>query len=325
MNNKVKLSIILPVYNTEKYLAKCFDSILYNDFKDYELICINDGTKDNSESIILEYINKFDGKMKYIKKENGGLSDTRNLGIQEAKGEYISFIDSDDYIEKNMYLELFKKLEEYPYDLIVCDLKYVYEDKEKSKNVSCGINHDIQNKDNIKEIYKSYYPAVWNKIYKKELIEDISFTKGVWYEDMEFMLKLLPNISSIGVVHIPLYNYLQRENSITYTYNEKLYDIINNMDRVLHYYKEKDLFNKYYQELEYLTARYYIATFLKRIAKAKKYKIYIKGVNFVIKKIKEIFPYYKNNKYLNEVGLKGFYIKHFNKFFAFINYIIQNI
>lgn len=319
-----KLSIILPVYNVEQYLDKCLTNILESTFKDFELIILNDGTKDNSEDIINKYIEKYKEKIIYIKKENTGLSDTRNVGLTHAKGEYITFVDSDDYIEKNMYEEMFKKIETFPYDIVACDVKLVYEDSNLEQIVSSGYNNDMQDKEEIKRTMTVQYPTVWNKIYKSSLIKDVKFSKGVWYEDVEFMLKLYPNISSIGVVKKPLYNYLQRKNSITYTYNEKLYDIIDNMTNVIEYYKQNGYYDAYYNELEYLYARFAFATFPKRLAKCGNKEKYFEGIEYAKEKVLSNFKNYKKNKYLSKMGFKGFYIKHFNKLLADINYIIQN-
>ena len=140
---------------------------------------------------------------------------------------------------------------------------------------------------------------------------------------MEFNLKLYPRINSIGVVKEPMYNYLQRGNSITYTYNDKLYDIITNMDTVIKYYKDNGLYEEYKEVLEYLYVRYAFATFAKRLAKCKDKKKYKEGINFAINKVNENFPEYKKNKYFNKMGIKGRYIKNFNKFIASINYIVS--
>ena len=319
-----KLSIILPVYNVEQYLDKCLTNILESTFKDFELIILNDGTKDNSEDIINKYIEKYKEKIIYIKKENTGLSDTRNVGLTHAKGEYITFVDSDDYIEKNMYEEMFKKIETFPYDIVACDVKLVYEDSNVEQIVSSGYNNDMQDKEEIKRTMTVQYPTVWNKIYKSSLINDIRFSKGVWYEDVEFMLKIYPRVSSIGVVKKPLYNYLQRKNSITYTYNEQLYDIIDNMTNVIEYYKQNEYYDTYYNELEYLYARYAFATFPKRLAKCGNKEKYFEGIEYAKEKVLSNFKNYKKNKYLSKMGFKGFYIKHFNKLLADINYMIQN-
>ncbi len=320
-----KLSIIVPVYNVEKYLKKCIDRILASTYKYFELIIINDGTKDNSEQIIKEYLDKeeYKDKIIYIAKENSGLSDTRNLGMSKARGEYIAFVDSDDYIETDMYELLMNKALENNFDMVVSDLKLVYENNDKEKVLSSGYEKDLFNKEEIKRTMAIYYPVVWNRVCKKDVLEGIKFSKGVWYEDMEFNLELYPKLNSIGVVKKPLYNYLQRAGSITYTYNDKLFDIINNMDNVIKYYKENKLYDEYKEELEYLYARYAFATFPKRLAKCKDKKKYKEGIDFAIKKVNEHFPEYKNNPYFKKMGLKGKYIKNFNKFISRINYIIS--
>ena len=320
-----KLSIILPVYNVEQYLEKCLNSILTNTFQDFELIIVNDGSPDNSEKIILNFKEKYGDKIIYVKKENGGLSDARNCGLTYAKGEYISFIDSDDYIEQHMYELMMKKLDEYPYDIVACDLNLVYENSKKIDIVSSGYNNDLKDKNEIKKTMIHFYPTVWNKIYKRESIQNIGFLKGVWYEDLEFMLKVYPSLNSIGVVKNPLYNYLQRKNSITYTYNDKLYDIINNMESVISFYKGKGIYEEYKDELEYLYTRYAFATFPKRLAKCGNKEKYKKGIDYAFCKVNAVFPNYKKNYYLKKIGIKGWYIKHFNKALSHVNYIAQNM
>ena len=209
------------------------------------------------------------------------------------------------------------------FDMVVSDLKLVYENSDKEKVLSSGYEKDLFSKEEIKKTMAIYYPVVWNRVCKKEVLEGIKFSKGVWYEDMEFNLELYPKLNSIGVVKKPLYNYLQREGSITYTYNDKLFDIITNMDNVIKYYKEHNLYEEYKEELEYLYARYAFATFPKRLAKCKDKKKYKEGINFAINKVNEQFPEYKKNKYFKTMGIKGKYIKSFNKFISKINYIIS--
>ena len=243
--------------------------------------------------------------------------------MSKAKGEYIAFVDSDDYIQTTMYETMMNKALEKNYDIVACDVKLVYEDSDKEKIISSAYEKDLFNKDEIKQTMLTYYPVVWNKIYKKSLLEGIEFSKGVWYEDMEFNLKVYPRINSIGVVKEPLYNYLQRGNSITYTYNDKLYDIITNMDTVIKYYKAQGIYEEYKEELEYLYLRYAYATFPKRLAKCKDKKKYKEGIDFAINKVNEHFPAYKKNRYFKTMGVKGKYIKSFNKFISKINYIVS--
>ena len=123
----VKVSVIVPVYNVEKYITKCLNSLVKQTLKDIEIIVVNDGSPDNSQAIIDKFVKKYPKKVKSYIKKNGGLSDARNYGIEKATGEYIAFVDSDDYVEHNMYKEMYEKAKEHDFDIVVCDLKYIYE------------------------------------------------------------------------------------------------------------------------------------------------------------------------------------------------------
>ena len=168
----MKLSIIVPVYNTFQYLPRCLDSLVKQNLNDYEIIIVNDGSPDNSQDIIDEYVKRYDN-IKAYKKENGGLSDARNYGIAKASGEYIAFVDSDDYVANNMYELMYNKAKEKDYDMVVCDLNYVYPDK--IIRVSSSVGNDTND---IKKTMINIYPAAWNKIYKKVLFEQSIRFKG---------------------------------------------------------------------------------------------------------------------------------------------------
>ena len=121
-----KVSIIVPVYNVEKYIEKCLKSLVNQTLKDIEIIIVNDGTKDNSQRIVDKYTKKYDFVKSYIK-ENGGLSSARNYGLKYANGEYIAFVDSDDYVDKDMYEIMYNKAKSNDFDVVVCNLKYIYD------------------------------------------------------------------------------------------------------------------------------------------------------------------------------------------------------
>lgn len=314
----VKLSVIVPCYNSALYLEKCLDSIIANEV-DMELILVNDGSKDNTLKIMKDYAKKYKF-IKIVDKKNGGLSDARNAGIDVAKGKYIAFIDSDDTINKNMFNEMLDKAITGDFDVVTCGVKMIYSDHELEVNP--GYTDDLNNQESIKKQMYNFYPAACNKIYKRELLEKIRFKKGVCYEDVEFMYRLLPNLKNIGVVDGFYYEYLQRDGSITYSFNEKLYDMVNNFEGIFKYYEDNDIFIEYKEELEYVYVRYSFATFIKRLAKCKDKNKYNEGVNFVLRKVKERFPDYKKNKYL-KLSKKGLYLKHFNKLIANIIYYIE--
>lgn len=315
----MKLSVIVPVYNVADYVVACVESIVANKVKDYEIILVNDGSTDSSLQIIRKLEKKY-REIKVIDKKNGGLSSARNAGIDVALGEYISFIDSDDTIDDMMFKKLLDKASESNYDIVTCGVKMIY--PEKIVNVGPSFAYDLNSKEDVKKQMYDFYPAACNKIFRRDVLNDIRFKEGVAYEDVEFIYRLLPRIHKIGVVNGYYYNYFQREGSITYSYNKKLYDLVSNMDSIVKYYKDNNLFMEYHDEIEYTYVRYLFATFVRRLAKMKDKKEFDKGVSLVIEKIKLNFPDYKKNKYLS-YGKKGKYLKYFNRFIAEIVYLID--
>ena len=349
------LSIVLPVFNVEKYLDRCIKSILEGTYKDLELVIVNDGTKDDSENIIIRYLEKYNN-ITYIVKENGGLSHARNVGYTYAKGEYIAFFDSDDYIEKDMYEKLMAKVKDYNYDIVVCDLYMEYEQTGKKIYVGSNVEKEYKNVEednneiNIrKEIMENIYIAVHNKIYKKELIEKtfekgMPFVNGMYYEDIVYTYSILQNTRSISFVKEPLYYYVQRTSSISNNYDKKLYDIITSVEMLIENSVENNRFEDYKEILEYIGIRYMYGTFMKRIAKTKNKKIYLEGYNRVIQEDKKIYEKYgilgknkKKNSILNNckdyseckekslrLKLKNLILKNMDKkLFANILFILE--
>ena len=346
------LSIILPVFNVEKYLERCIKSILEGTYNDLELIIVNDGSKDNSDDIIKRYIEKYNN-ITYIIKENGGLSHARNVGYMYTKGEYIAFFDSDDYIEKDMYEKLMGKVKNYKYDIVASDLYMEYEETGKKVYVSSNILEEYRGlTDNVKDInikkdiMEKIYIAVHNKIYRKELIDktfknNMPFVNGMYYEDILYTYSILQNIESISFVKEPLYYYVQRSSSISNNYDKKLYDIITSVEMLIENAVKNNRFEDYKDILEYIGIRYLYGTFMKRIAKTKNKKIYLEGYNIVCNKDKKIYEKYgilgknkKNNTILNNSGnvkekslklkLKNIILKNMDKrIFAEILFLLE--
>jgi len=314
----MKVSIIVPVYNVEKYLEKCLDSIVNQTLKDIEIIVVNDGTKDNSQEIIDKYVKKYPKKVKGYIKENGGLSSARNYGLKYANGEYIAFVDSDDYVELDMFEKMYNKAISSNFDIVACDLFYVYDDKKVE--AFSNINNDIFTKEEIKRSMINIYPAAWNKIYKKDLFKHkIYFKDRVWFEDVEFLYRLISKVNSIGVVHEKFYNYVQRADAITKTFDDRLFHYIDNWNGILEYYKKNKIYDEYKLELEYCYVRYLYATFIKSASNFADKKLYEEAVNKAIEFVKGNFPNYRKNKYFYK-SLKGLYLLTFNKFYSKILY-----
>lgn len=302
----IKVSVIVPVYNVEKYLDKCLTTLAKQTLKDIEIIIVNDGSPDNSQKIIDKYTKKYSNMKCYIK-ENGGLSDARNYGIKKANGEYIAFLDSDDYVTEDMYKKMYEKAKSGNFDIVVCDLNYVYPDK-----IIPAYSNVSNDTTDIKKCMLNIYPAAWNKIFKRKLFDNgIEFKKGVWFEDVEFIYRLLPSVKSIGTIHEHFNQYVQREGSITNTINKKIYHYIDNWNGIIDYYKKNNLYKEYKNELEYSYVRYIYATFVKQASRYD-YNDYMEAVNTAIENVKRNFPNYRRNKYFYS-SLKGIYLILFNK------------
>ena len=237
-----KLSIIVPVYNVERYIDKCIKSILDQTFKDFELILVDDGSIDNSGEICDEYIKK-DSRVKVIHKKNGGLAAARNTGLIMARGDYVGFVDSDDWIEPNMFSNLYASCVKNGADISVIGVREVDEDG------SC-LNEYIPSDISFSEILKRAY--AWNKLFKKELFinNNLFFRDGKYYEDLELIPKLFVESIKVTTVSSVGYNYLQRNNSITGSRNEKILDNLWAYTQLKQYLIDKNMYLTYKEDFE---------------------------------------------------------------------------
>ena len=221
--SKYKVSVIVPVYCVEKYIPKCLDSLVNQTLEDIEVIVVNDGSPDNSQKIIDKYAKKYPNKIKSFKKENGGQGSARNYGLTKANGEYIGYVDSDDYVELDMYEKLYNKAKNDNLDIAICGNYNVSEDYKDKKEDLEFIKYE-DNKINALLGKK----AVWNKIYKKNIVESLQFRSKLWYEDFDFSIKAICNAKKIDYINEPLYDYLLRKGSTMNNSNiERNLEIIN--------------------------------------------------------------------------------------------------
>ena len=214
-----KISIIVPIYNVEKYLTNCIDSILNQTFKDFELILVNDGSTDNSLEICKHY-KDIDDRICIIDKKNGGASSARNAGLDIAKGEYIGFVDSDDYIHPQMYELLYNQIIKNKADISMCEFKRVSQFNKKELSDKVILNQEVEILNNKEAVVKleEYgsvtYVVAWNKLYKKSLFNNIKFKEGIIHEDEYIIHRLLYQVNKLVYIKKELYFYLQREGSI---------------------------------------------------------------------------------------------------------------
>lgn len=292
----MKFSVIVPVYNVEKYVAKCIDSILAQNYDDYEIVAVDDGATDNSGMILDEYQRNTD-KLHVIHQENKGLGGARNTGITAARGEYLVFLDSDDYIAPNMLLELEKHLNLYELDILAFDCIRVDEEGNVIERVSVA-DYPEEYTDLTQKQFLLLEPTSCTKVYRRKLYIDheIQFPERLWYEDLATVFKLAPYANKIGYLKKAYYYYVQQPNSITHSVNTKrMLEIIDAFGREIAFYKKNGLFEEYYNELEWncaLHVLYYTAFRLLTCGFHKKEML------MAYQYSKSLFPNIENNKYV---------------------------
>lgn len=296
---KIKVSIIVPVWNVEKYLEQCLDSLVNQTLKEIEIIIVNDGSPDNSQAIIDSYVKKYPKLVRSFIKENGGQGSARNFGLSKAKGNYISFVDSDDWLDLNALEEMYNVAIANDSDVVICDMIDHLKNNE--------IYHDCTN-------YRAVYevtPSACNKIFKKDIIEDIKFLPNLWYEDFNFTTKILLKTQKISQINKGFYHCNCREVSTMNNNNSiKNLDMIKVIEDLKIFAKENNLYNE--EIFTYLIYNHILITSINRVAIQKN-----RNKNKVIKKFirycRETIPNYrKMNFYINERRNK--------KIIAWLNY-----
>lgn len=310
----IKISVIVPIYNTEKFLEKCIESILNQTLKEIELILVNDGSTDNSYLICEKYAEK-DSRILYIKIDNSGCSFARNIGLEKAKGEYITFVDSDDYIEKNMYEEMYKKAKEEDLDCCVCGFNRI--DMKKSI-LKVGIN--FNNNTKLKEYtkYDKYSSYTWNKIFKKEKVKKLNLSFPLQKhccEDFFFTFLYLIDANRVNCIDGTYYNYVIHGGNSVKNLKKRLdvFDIFENLYLRLkekNYFSRKNIKDRFYENFYYHAIKNpFLLTMQEKIGEKEERKKYVK-------------IYFDRLKKLKFLNLKLKYYSYFYKFLALmtINY-----
>lgn len=301
----IDISIIVPSYNAEKSIDKCITSLINQTKKELEFIIINDGSTDSTEEIIKKYKDK---RIKYFKNKNSGIGKTRNFGIEKAKGKYLMFVDSDDYLENDACFSLFNKIEKSNSDVVVSNFYKVYDNRKESINILEFNNCTLEEKPDLINIVNT---APWNKIYRTSLIKDnnVFFPENIKYEDAPFVLECLDKASKISQIDEYTYNYVIHNNSETTVRDEKVFDIFKIIDMIRIYFSDKDYMK---EEIDY-----YIVSMLMNYniqqRNQKDKKIGMKFIDESFDYLNKYVPNYRNNKYFKKRSkVKGFIEKHKN-------------
>lgn len=210
------ISVIVPIYKVEKYLDKCVESIVGQTYRDIEIILVDDGSPDKCPEMCDEWAKK-DGRIKVIHKENGGLSDARNAGLSIVKGEYISFVDSDDWISPCFLETMYQTMQNEDADIVECGVTYVDEQGNIiriRKNSALQVSFDKIEALRQLVLEEGVYQTVWNKLYKRDVIGDIKFEVGKYNEDDFWTYQVFDRVKKVTLIEESLYYYLQRGTSI---------------------------------------------------------------------------------------------------------------
>lgn len=304
------ISVIVPVYNVEKYLDRCVESIVNQTYKNLEIILIDDGATDNSPEMCDEWKKK-DNRIKVIHKKNGGLSDARNCGIDTATGDYFAFVDSDDYIDEKMYECLINMIEADSSDISMCSFRKVDE-----KGCDLSIENTVLNETIDKKLFFErlttdecgFYVVAWNKLYKSSLFDDLRYDVGKLYEDSFIIHKIIGKCNLISITNKQFCNYLQNTQGIThrkvdvrnldkfeFSYNRYLFFVEHGYDYLLHDLRQS-VVNKYLRIFPELT--------ISGLTEYKRYREIKKMINKIMKGSKREFPIYNKLSIVPPILLK---------------------
>jgi glycosyltransferase involved in cell wall biosynthesis len=297
-----KVSVIVPIYNVYAYLERCLVSLVNQTLTDIEIIVVNDGSPDDSQTIIDTYAKNYPKIIKAYKKENGGLSDARNFGIKRATGEFIGFVDSDDFVEITMFEKLYEKAIQTESDIVLCAHNVVtLTPKNNIKKASPRIlqNNQYYGKSIFEspEILAFSRSYAWNKLYKREILQGFEFPKGQFFEDSAVVYNILSAAHKIELVNEPLYNYvIGREGAITQTIDYRVFDIFKSCESIVKHYKKIEKFDALKNELESLCLLH-IHTRLAALTQKGSLALKMEFVDMAFNFLEKHFPDWRNNKY----------------------------
>ena len=301
------VSVIVPVYNVEKYLEKCLTSLANQTLQDMEIIIVNDGSTDESRVIIDSFVSRYPNMIS-LHKVNGGLSDARNYGLPYATGEYIGYVDSDDYVDEVMYEHLYRKAKEDNSDVVECNLHHVFPDG----SMDTEIGDKIQDKKQMLMVGRS---VVWNKIYKREwlLNTGVIFPKGCIYEDVEFFCKLVPHIGTYSYVDNASIYYVQRGDSLNNKQSLKTLDILKILQHIKDYYVEINAYEEYKDALEFFYTRILLCSSLSRMCRIPDRRERKEALDKNWNTLVQNFPKWHRNSYLKSMsGKRGIFMRSVN-------------
>lgn len=290
-----KVSVIVPVYNTEHYLEKCLDSLVNQTLEDIEIIVVNDGSPDNSQAIIDDYKEKYPQKIKTLFQQNAGQSAARNNALEYVSGEYIAFVDSDDFVELDTYEKTYNYAKQNDMDIVCFGITRIYDDKVVKDT------YHVAKADTVVSTYLLNEAGPCNKIYKFSIWKEnnLKFSVNRIYEDLELVPQMVLYTEKIGYMKEYFYNYIIRQNSTMnqINYNAKLQSIFSVMETL----KQKFIDTKFKEELEFLFVEHLLHSAMLRFLPFEEGKM---DIIRIVDIMRENFPKWYKNKYFIQQNYK---------------------
>lgn len=306
------VSVIMPVYNAEKYLNTSITSLVNQTLEDIEIIVVNDGSNDSSQHIIESFVYDFPDKIRLINKKNGGQASARNLGIESATGKYIAFLDADDYVDIHMYQKLYNQAEATNATVTECGYKFIrYVNGEEVELTPYCKTRAFHNK---KDMFMDPLVSPWNKLYKADFLKNVKimFPEGCIYEDTAFYIKLIPFIESHSYLDEALiYHIFWESSTMNIHRDKKVGDIFHVLDDIIDFYKTGELWNVYSQEIEYFCTKILLNSSLGRVFLIRHRDLRRSLINQTFAFLRKNFPMYRKNVYIQK-NKKGLYMKRIN-------------
>jgi len=300
---KIKYSFIVPFYNVEKYLAECLDSLVQFPRDDYEILLINDGSRDGSREIALDYMERYK-QIRLVEQENRGLGGARNTGLANAKGEWILFVDSDDYVDKTLLTEADRQtgmMQED--DIAVFNFAYLYPNGRIVPELSFAQTIPMEQLQRAK--FYSVPVTCCGKIFHRNFFakNEIVLPEKRYYEDVAVSLKVMLGAKNLYFTDAPLYIYRQRDTSITKNRDhKKMYDMVRNIEEQYRYFVTRGTYEQYKEEVEYFAILHTLLEIVPRMIEDDPKSVYVRKMCAYMKRR---FPDYEKNPYLDKLSRRN--------------------
>lgn len=297
-NANILVSVIVPVYNVEQYLSQCLDSLIHQTLPEMELIIVNDGSPDHSQQIIDRYQKKHPDRVVALQKENGGLSSARNFGLRHARGAYVAFVDSDDFVDETIYQKLYDTAREADADLATCGFFHYNDSGSKEVKIYCKDSFGGSVRDNP-ELLFAQKPYAWNKLFRREWLRshDFAFPEGQFFEDSAVLYNMAFLANKIVFVDEPLYYYrVDNVGAITKACDDRIFDIFRSMDSMISFYKATDCYDAVHDVVENLCL-IHLFTRYNTLKVQNHRRLAFRYVDAVFAYLAEHFPNWRQNRY----------------------------